>query len=108
MLNSGLRKHSLSPKRLGDQPVRRPPALVVAGDRDDHDLVGGKLLLQLQEFLAHFARVPENKPPPRSSDEAPPLRRIAEAPSFFKGGHGRADALRHVQGPRTEARPEAP
>src|SRR6266700_3618688 len=39
---------------FGDEPVRSPAALVVAGDGDDHDLVGGKLLLQLQEFLAHF------------------------------------------------------
>src|SRR6266496_1175284 len=48
-------------ERFGDQPVRSPPALVVAGDRDHHDLVGGKLLPQLQEFLAHFARVAEHQ-----------------------------------------------
>src|SRR5437879_13064335 len=48
-------------ERLRDQPVRRPPALVVAGDRDHHDLVRGKLFLHLQQFLAHLARIAENQ-----------------------------------------------
>src|SRR6266581_2329751 len=101
-----LRKH-LTLERFGDEPVRSPPALVVAGDRDDHDLVGGKLLLQLQEFLAHFARVAEHQARALLSDVGALLRRIAVAASFFEGGHGRVDALRHVQAPEIDARREA-
>src|SRR6266536_80389 len=85
-----LRKR-LTLERFGDQPVRSPPALVVAGDRDDHDLVGGKLLLQLQEFLAHFARVAEHQARALLSDVGVLLRRIAVAASFFEGGHRRVD-----------------
>src|SRR5258708_14439585 len=40
--------------RFADQPIRSPPALFVAGDRDDLDLVRAEPLLQPHEFLAPF------------------------------------------------------
>src|SRR6266498_2432289 len=44
---TGTLRKRLTLECFGDEPVRSPPALVVAGDRDDHDLVGGEALLQI-------------------------------------------------------------
>src|SRR6266436_2202223 len=101
-----LRKH-LTLERFGDEPIRRPPALVVAGDRDDHDLVGGKALLQLQELFAHLARIAEHQPRALLLDVGALLQRVAVASGFLERRHRRVDALRHVQAPEIDARGKA-
>src|SRR6266702_2695174 len=79
-------------ERFGDQPIRSPPAFVVAGDRDDHDLVGGKLLLQLQEFLAYFARVAEHQARTLLFDVGALLQGVAVGLGFLESRHRRVDA----------------
>src|SRR6266568_8852815 len=94
-------------ERFGDEPVRSPPALVVAGDGDDHDLVGGKLLFQFEEFPAHFARVAEHQARALLFDVGALLQRVAVSLGFLESRHRRVDALRHVQAPEIDARREA-
>src|SRR5882672_12421124 len=93
-------------KRLRDEPVRSPPALAIAGDGDRHQLVGREHFLQLEELLAHFARVAVHQAGPLLVDVGALLPRVAVRQALLDARHGRVDAFSHVEAPKVHARRE--
>src|SRR5258706_778697 len=94
-------------KRLRNEAIRSAPALVVAGDGDDHQLVGRELFLQLQQLFPHLSRIAVHQARALLLDVGALLQGVAVRPRFLERRHGRVDALRHVQAPKVDACGEA-